>query len=68
MKVFLAGATGAIGKRLLPQLVAAGHIERARLAYRARRMQFGGSGRGPKSSTRWMKRKLSMRSAVRSPK
>jgi 2-alkyl-3-oxoalkanoate reductase len=26
MKVFLAGATGAIGKRLLPQLVAAGHI------------------------------------------
>src|SRR5262249_45570173 len=26
MKVFLAGATGAIGKPLLPQLVAAGHI------------------------------------------
>src|SRR5262249_50734813 len=25
MKVFLAGATGAIGKRLLPQLVAGGH-------------------------------------------
>lgn len=25
MKIFLAGATGAIGKRLLPQLVAAGH-------------------------------------------
>ena len=25
MKVFVAGATGAIGKRLLPQLVDAGH-------------------------------------------
>jgi uncharacterized protein YbjT (DUF2867 family) len=25
MKVFLAGATGAIGRRLVPQLVEAGH-------------------------------------------
>ena len=25
MKVFVAGATGAIGKQLIPQLVAAGH-------------------------------------------
>ena len=25
MKVFLAGATGAVGKRLVPMLVAAGH-------------------------------------------
>ena len=58
MKVFLAGATGAVGKRLVPMLVAAGHEvagmtrtpeKASALARRGRRTRGGrriGWGRG----------------------
>jgi 2-alkyl-3-oxoalkanoate reductase len=47
MKIFLAGATGAIGKRLLPMLVSAGHTVAATTQHKDKMMSIHSTGATP---------------------
>jgi uncharacterized protein YbjT (DUF2867 family) len=47
MRIFLAGATGAIGKQLLPMLVSAGHTVTATTQHKDKMMSIQSAGATP---------------------
>ena len=54
MKVFVAGATGALGNQLVPMLVANGHEVVGMTRTETKRDQLRSSARSPWWPTRWM--------------
>ena len=57
MRVFVTGATGALGRYLVPGLVAAGHEVTATTTTPGKVAQLRGAGAEPVSSTGWIARR-----------
>ena len=67
MKVFVAGATGAVGKQLVPMLVEHGHEVTGMTRTAAKAEAIRAIGGGPRSPTRWIPRRSLRPSRGRSP-